>query len=189
MEWINHNSIEIEDADPDSRLEIFSGNVPQKFENAQIFGFGEASHHGKEFFDIKAKFFKYLVQSQDVKAFVMEESYPAEAGINEWISGGEGDIKTIAANFSIYPWHTKEVVNLLEWMRNYNLNKPKEEQIRFYGIDIQNVKGINEELRAFIGKHNLPVSNDLLSVLDSCKVNKLGRDPDSKIKADSGNTS
>jgi hypothetical protein len=28
----------------------------------------------------------------------MEESYQAESGINEWISGGKGDIKTIAKN-------------------------------------------------------------------------------------------
>jgi erythromycin esterase len=36
----------------------------------------------------------------------MEESYQAESGINEWISG-KGDIKTIAKNFNIGFWYTK----------------------------------------------------------------------------------
>jgi erythromycin esterase len=37
----------------------------------------------------------------------MEESYQAESGINEWISGGK-EIKTIAKNFNIGFWYTKK---------------------------------------------------------------------------------
>lgn len=170
---INNNIIKIEDADPNSELEIFDNNIPEKFANARIFGFGEATHHGKEFFDIKAKFFKYLVKTLDVKVFIMEEAYPAEYGINEWISGGKGDIQTIANNFTIIPWRTKEVVNLLEWMRNYNLGKPIEEQIRFYGMDIQNVDNINWEIRNFVKKYNIPVNEELLLIVDSTSNKKV----------------
>jgi erythromycin esterase len=45
-------------------------------------------HNTKNFFP-KAKFFKHLVKNQGVKNFIMEESYQAESGINEWISGGK----------------------------------------------------------------------------------------------------
>ncbi|WP_051621240.1 erythromycin esterase family protein [Leeuwenhoekiella sp. MAR_2009_132] len=168
VNWINENSIKIEDVDPDTKLSIFNENIPQKFANARIFGFGEATHHGKEFFDIKAKFFKYLVETQNVKIFIMEDSYPSESGINEWISGGTGSVETIAENFSTYIWYTKEVVNLLEWMRNYNLGKPENEQIRYYGMDIQNVKNINLELRELVKKFNIPVSEELLLIADAC---------------------
>jgi erythromycin esterase len=167
VDWINENSIKIEDADPDTELLEFKEKTPTKFANAKIFGFGEATHHGKEFFNIKAKFFKYLVETQGVRAFIMEEAYPAESGINEWISGGKGDIQTISTNFTMQPWKTKEVVNLLEWMRNYNLDKPNEEQIRFYGMDIQNVKDINQEIRDFVNKYNVPVNEKLLLIADS----------------------
>ncbi len=100
----------------------------------------------------------------------MEESYPAEAGINEWISGGVGDIETIADNFQITPWKCKEVVNLLEWMRNYNRAKPIEEQIRFYAMDIQNVMNINLKIRDFVEKHKIPVTEEQLSIVDSCTI-------------------
>lgn len=172
VKWINENAIEIEDASPDSELTIFEGNTPNKFANAKVFGFGEASHNTKEFFDIKAKFFKHLVKTQGVKTFIMEESYQAEFGINEWISGGKGDIKTIAKNFNIGFWYTKEIVNLLQWMRNYNLNKAKENQIRFYGMDIQIGKNINQEIREFINKNKIIVEEDLLKIADSCS-NKM----------------
>lgn len=173
LNWINENAIEIEDADPNTGLPNFNKNIPASFKNVKIFGFGEASHHGKEFFDIKAKFFKYLVKTQNVKVFIMEESYFAEAGINEWISGGKGDAETIAHNFSILPWYNQEVVDLLGWMRSYNLSNPEEEKIRFYGMDIQYVKGINEEIRDYVRKYNVPVGDELLSEIDKAAQKKI----------------
>lgn len=173
VKWINENAIEIEDANPDSELTIFKDNTPNKFANAKIFGFGEASHNTKEFFDIKAKFFKHLVKTQGVKTFIMEESYQAESGINEWISGGKGNIKTIAKNFNIGFWYTKEIVNLLQWMRNYNLNKAKENQIRFYGMDIQIGKNISQEIREFVNIQKINIDENLLMIADSCSNKKL----------------
>jgi erythromycin esterase len=171
--WINSNLIKIEDANPDTKLLIFNNYVPKKFQDAKIFGFGEATHHGKEFFDIKAKFFKYLVEKQNVKVFIIEDSYPSEIGINEWISGGKGEAETIAYNFSIAPWQCKEVVNLLEWMRNYNLNKAKEDQIRFFGMDIQIVENINQEIRHLVKNYNIPISEELLLLIDKCVEKKV----------------
>jgi erythromycin esterase len=173
VNWINENAIKIEDANPDTNLTIFSNNIPQKFADAKIYGFGESTHQGKEFFDIKAKFFKYLVKNQGIKIFIIEDSYTSEAGINEWISGGKGNAETIANNFSIGFWYCKEVVNLLEWMRNYNLNKTKDEQIRFYGMDIQDVKKINQEIQNLVKKYNIPISEELLLVVDNCVEKKV----------------
>ena len=173
VSWINENAIKIEDANPDTNLSIFNNNIPQKFADAKIFGFGETTHQGKEFFDLKAKFFKYLVETQNVKVFIMEDSYTSEAGINEWISGGNGNAETIAKNFSIGFWYCKEVVNLLQWMRNYNLNKPKDEQIRFYGMDMQVVRNINLEIRGLVKKYTIPVSEELLLVVDNCVEKKV----------------
>jgi erythromycin esterase len=173
VSWIDENAITIEDASPDTKLLSFNNNIPHKFDNAKIFGFGEASHHGKEFFDIKAKFFKYLVNTQNVKVFIIEDSYTSEAGINEWISGGDGKVETIAQNFSIVPWKNKELVNLLKWMREYNLNKEKDEQIRFYGMDIQIVKNINKEIRDLVENYNIPVNEELLLELEKCVEKKV----------------
>lgn len=173
VNWINENAIKIEDANPDTNLTIFNNNIPQKFADAKIFGFGETTHQGKEFFDIKTKFFKYLVENQDVKVFIIEDSYTSEAGINEWISGGKGNAETIANNFSIGFWYCKEVVNLLEWMRSYNFNKPKDEQIKFYGMDIQNVKNINQEIRDLVKNYNIPITEELLFIADQCAEKKI----------------
>ncbi|MBC8644555.1 hypothetical protein H9W95_12235 [Flavobacterium lindanitolerans] len=56
VSWLNTNAIVIEDANPDAELVAFTQNEPQGFKEARIYGFGEATHHAKEFFDLKAKF-------------------------------------------------------------------------------------------------------------------------------------
>ncbi len=168
VNWLNTNAIPIEDAMQSTPLTSFTASAPQKFKNARIFGFGEATHHTKEFFDLKAKFFKYLVEEQGVTLFLMEESYQAEEGINRWISGGEGDINTIKQNFGHGIWRAKEIVELLQWMRDYNTDKPREKQLRFYGIDNQFGKGLNTKLRAYDTKYTIGIPEDLLAVADSC---------------------
>ncbi|SFJ77863.1 erythromycin esterase family protein [Myroides guanonis] len=173
INWITDNSITIEDSNPDSELNIFNSNTPIKFENAKIYGFGEASHNTKEFFDIKAKFFKHLVKNKGLKVFIMEESYQAEEGINEWIKGGQGDKKTIANNFNIGFWYTKEITELLEWMRNYNIGKPEEEQIKFYGMDTQLGHKINLEIRDFVLLNKIKIDENLLIIADSCSNTKI----------------
>jgi erythromycin esterase len=57
-------------------------------------------------------------------------------------------------------------------MRNYNLNKAKENQIRFYGMDIQIGKNISQEIREFVNTHKINIDKKLLMIADSCS-NKI----------------
>jgi len=168
VNWINQYAVTIEDANPGTPLTAFAKSGPDKFRDARIFGFGEASHHGREFFTLKAKFFKYLVEQQGVRVFTMEESYQAEHGINEWISGGKGDSTTVLKNFGHYLWRTREVLELLQWMRSYNQGKPRDAQIRFYGVDNQMGYDINKMLRNYVQKHTIKIDESLLAAADSC---------------------
>lgn len=182
--WININAIAIEDANPNNPLGEFGSKAPEKFNNALLYGFGEASHHGREFFNLKAKFFKYLVEKRGVRIFILEECIQAEKGINEWIGGGEGNRETIAANFNIMPWRCREVVDLLEWMRHYNMGRVKEDQIRFYGMDIQNGKGLNLEIRRFAKAHHIDIDEKFLAAADSCAERPFSHKDNSKWAAE-----
>lgn len=177
VDWINANAIAIPDADPAGSIADFASKAPKEFNDARLFGFGEATHHGKEFFDLKSKFFRYLVINNGVRVFMMEESYRAEAGINEWISGGKGDVSSILDNFQIAPWHCQEVVSLLQWMRDFNTGRPSDDQIRFYGIDSQFGKGIDDLVIQFASKKNIEIEESLLVALkESSAKQMIGKD-------------
>lgn len=132
---INKNAFKINDTNPNIDIEK-NNKLDSVFKNVQIFGFGEATHGTKEFFDLKFKFFKYLVKNQGVQNFAIEASYGNCIAINNYIKGRESDPKELLKNIGFWTWNTEEVLALIEWMKKYNVDKIQSNQINFYGIDI-----------------------------------------------------
>ena len=147
---INENAFEINDTNPNIDIEK-SDALDSIFENVRVFGFGDATHGTKDFFDLKFKFFKYLVKNQGVRNFAIEASYGNCIAIDNYIKGQENDPKKLLKDVGLWPWNTEEVLTLIEWAKAYNVNKIKFDQINFYGIDIMDcsnsTKIITEHLR------------------------------------------
>ena len=147
---INENAFEINDTNPNIDIEK-SDALNSIFENVRVFGFGDATHGTKDFFDLKFKFFKYLVKNQGVRNFAIEASYGNCIAIDNYIKGQENDPKKLLKDVGLWPWNTEEVLTLIEWAKAYNVNKIKFDQINFYGVDIMDcsnsAKIITEHLR------------------------------------------
>lgn len=133
--WLNQNSINLEKLNVNQEFKIDEKLLSTEFRNAKIFGFGEATHHNKEFFDLKSMFFKYLVLNQGVRIFVLEESFGATHDINEYINGKEGNLRNLIKDFRQHIWKTEEMFTHIEWMKNYNSSQPSNNRICFYGND------------------------------------------------------
>lgn len=106
--------------------------------DAKIVALGEATHGTKDFFQMKHRVFRYLVEYCGHKAMGMEADFAESIYIDRWITGGEGDLEEWMSS-KMYFWATrnKSVKLMLQWMRNYNQGKPKEEMIRYFGMDCQ----------------------------------------------------
>jgi erythromycin esterase-like protein len=63
----------------------------------------------------------------------------------------KGDIKTIAKNFNI--GSDKEIVNLLEWMREYNIVKQQKSKLILRN-GYSNRRKINQEIRKYVLRIN-----------------------------------
>lgn len=99
----------------------------------QIIAIGEVTHGQKLITDFRIKLFKKLVRECDYKVFVLEVSYFAAKLINEYISKGIGCVEAIVLNHFGYPYGTKEIINLIYWMReNYS-----KYGLEFMGLDCQ----------------------------------------------------
>ncbi|MFP9115161.1 erythromycin esterase family protein [Flavobacterium sp. RHBU_3] len=172
--WLDANATPIEDATPTTPPTAFAASVPQKFKDARIFGFGEATHHGKEFFDLKAKFFKYLVENQGVKVFILESGYSNCREINLWLDEGTKTSREMARQLGFLIWMCEEMTDLLQWMKDYNRGKPVAERIRFYGMDDQFGHGINKQVRQFVTQYKLNIPEQQLMAADSCSALQYG---------------
>ncbi|MFI5782059.1 erythromycin esterase family protein [Nocardia sp. NPDC051570] len=104
--------------------------------NATVVGLGEATHGSHEFFTMKQRVFRYLVQEKGFTTFALELSWSAGLRIDEYVQTGQGDARAIAeATLAESPWDREEFVSLIEWMRDYNSHH-RGRTVHFMGDDI-----------------------------------------------------
>lgn len=104
--------------------------------NARVVGLGEATHGTAEFFELKHRLFRHLVQVHDHQALGYEFSFAASLALDRYVMGGEGSLDELLSGLS-WIQANQQVCALLEWMREHNSTQPQEHRIHFIGIDSQ----------------------------------------------------
>lgn len=109
-------------------------NIPN---DVKVIGLGEATHGNVEFQELKKDVFEVLVKNENVRVFVLEGDFGGGQSINQFILSGNGTAEEAvkALDYSIYK--TEQMVNLVQWMHDYNLTAGKDEKVYFYGNDMQ----------------------------------------------------
>lgn len=118
-------------------------------DDVSIVGLGEATHGNAEFQALKKDVFEVLVEKEDIRTFVIEGDFGGAQIVNTYISGDGGTAEEAinALDFGIYK--TEQMIDLLEWMHDYNESVEIEEQISFYGNDMQRYDESKANLLAY----------------------------------------
>ncbi|SEE22133.1 erythromycin esterase family protein [Streptomyces sp. TLI_105] len=104
--------------------------------DAKVVGLGEATHGSHEFFAMKERTFRHLVEERGFTTFALEMSWSAGLRIDEYLQGGPGDPRQIAeATLAGSPWEREEFVSLIGWMREHNRRHP-DHRVHFMGDDL-----------------------------------------------------
>lgn len=111
-------------------------SIPQE---CNIIALGEATHGNKEFQQLKLEVFKKLVEENHVRSFALEGDFGGCEEVNQYIQGGDGKTKEIVKKIGFQIYQTEEMVQLIEYMRAYNQNADENDQLRFYGFDMQRI--------------------------------------------------
>ncbi|MBD0744303.1 erythromycin esterase family protein [Streptomyces sp. CBMA152] len=105
--------------------------------SAEIVGLGEATHNSHEFFAAKHRVFQYLVEHKGFTTFALETPWSSGMRINDYVRHGKGDPERIVREefqSSYAMWDTREYLDLIRWMRQYNLHHTR--QLQFMGDDM-----------------------------------------------------
>ena len=106
-------------------------------DSVRIIGLGEATHGNTEFQQLKLDVFKLMVEKYGVRAFALEGDYGGCETVNRYIHGGVGTAQEAAAAIGFPIYRTEQMADLIEWMRKYNATAKEDEDLRFYGFDMQ----------------------------------------------------
>ena len=138
-------------------------------ENISILSIGEAAHGCKEMQELKLSVFKEMVEKRGFTAFALEADYGECAEINRFIQGGEGSAEEMVQKFAFPIYHTKEMAELISWMREWNASAPEEKKVRFYGFDMQDPEGSYAFLKEYSLSHKLTSEEEFSKNLDCIK--------------------
>lgn len=134
INWLKNNVKTFSSAEPNTDDKDL-GFLKEMVGNAKIVSLGEGTHGTHEFFSMKHRIIKYLIEKMGFTVFAIEANMPEARKVNNYVLNGIGNPKDVLAGLYFWTWNTQEVLNMLEWMREYNASKKG--KIEFWGFDMQ----------------------------------------------------
>ncbi|MEP7346255.1 MAG: erythromycin esterase family protein, partial [Gemmatimonadaceae bacterium] len=118
--------------------------------SAKVISLGEDTHGTSEFFRLKDRVLRYLVERHGLRIFAIEANQMAVEGINRYVHGAPGSARDVMrAMFQV--WNTAEMEALVEWMRARNAQHPAD-QVSFVGYDMQDPSLPADSVHAFLDR-------------------------------------
>jgi len=107
--------------------------------SARIVALGEATHGTHEFYTLKHRIFRFLVEEMGFCAIAFEMGAAEACIVNRYVHTGEGaqSAEDVLRVFQMFLASTQEMVELVEWMRRYNETAPEGRTVSFFGFDMQ----------------------------------------------------
>jgi erythromycin esterase len=117
---------------------------------------GEASHGTHEYYTWRTAISKRLITEKGYRFIAVEGDWPDCYRINRYVKGypgAEPTIRAVLETFDRWPtwmWANWEVADLAEWLRDYNKDRPMEQRVGFYGLDVYSLWDSMREMVAYL---------------------------------------
>jgi len=141
----------------------------QRVGDARYVLLGESTHGTSEYYTWRAAISQRLIEEKEFSFIAVEGDWGACARVDRyvrWMDGAGESAKEILKTFDRWPrwmWANEEIVELVEWLREFNEDRPPQERVGFHGIDVY---GMRESLEATV---------ELLQTLDLDLARKVQR--------------
>jgi len=125
-----------------ARIEDVSlDNLLERIGDSRLVLLGEASHGTAEFYQMRARITRELIEKKGFTIIAVEADWPDAAHIDHYIHGTSTDPLLESTPFSRFPawmWANHSVLEFIHWLKAHNekVDAP-EEQVGFYGLDFK----------------------------------------------------
>ena len=106
--------------------------------DARVVLLGEATHGTSEFFRMRARISRELIQRKDFRFVAIEGDWPDAARVDHYVRHLEYPPSewTAFARFPTWMWRNKEVREFVDWLRAHNAPLKPNNRAAFHGLDL-----------------------------------------------------
>ncbi|PEQ93013.1 protein-L-isoaspartate O-methyltransferase [Bacillus sp. AFS006103] len=130
--------------------------------DSKIVLLGESSHGTSEYYSLRAELSKRLIKEKGFSFIAVEGDWPSCQSINRYIKGfnhSTNDVRMVLEDFNRWPtwmWANQEIIDLVEWLKNYNQQNKSAQKVGFYGLDVYSLWESMDEIIRYLKKTNSP---------------------------------
>ena len=115
---------------------------------------GDASHGTAEFYDMRARISRELIEKKGFNIIAIEGDWPDVFVIDHYIRGS-GPAPTVSyqpfGEFPSWVWENRSVTRFADWLRDFNRQfDSADDAIGIYGIDLYNLYGAIEAVMQYL---------------------------------------
>lgn len=106
--------------------------------DARVVLMGEATHGTKEFYEMRSRITKKLIEEKGFNFIAIEGDWPDAARLDNYVRHVDCPVSewTAFARFPIWMWRNKSVRKFVDWLHEYNKNIVSKSRVAFYGLDL-----------------------------------------------------
>jgi protein-L-isoaspartate(D-aspartate) O-methyltransferase len=106
--------------------------------DARIVLLGEATHGTSEFYRMRERISRELIERKGFSFIAIEGDWPDAARIDHYVRHAEYPPSewTAFARFPVWMWRNQEVRDFIDWLRTRNANVEPDQRIAFHGLDL-----------------------------------------------------
>ena len=141
--------------------------------DARIVALGENTHGTRDFFEMKARILRFLVEEMGFNTFSIEATWPESRLVDHYVRTGEGDPARLLAGLYFWTWNTESVLEMIEWMRDHN---EAGGDVGFHGFDMQFPGLALQNVLDYLGEVDAERVTEFTSLVDCLQLyaNEIG---------------
>jgi protein-L-isoaspartate(D-aspartate) O-methyltransferase len=122
------DSVETADLDP----------LLRRIGDARVVLIGEASHGTSEFYLMRDRISRALIEKKGFNFVAIEGDWPDAARIDHYVRHREYRPSewTAFSRFPVWMWRNNEVLAFVDWLRNHNISRKAASRVAFHGLDL-----------------------------------------------------
>ncbi len=106
--------------------------------DARIVLLGEATHGTSEFYRMRARISRELIERKNFSFIAIEGDWPDAARVDHYVRHAQYRPSewTAFARFPVWMWRNQEMRSFVDWLRNHNAASEVAPKVAFHGLDL-----------------------------------------------------